>query len=426
MIIAYVWLIKNDKIYSGNLQGNLLKIKDRELFRQQCLQKNCCIVIPTYNNGGTLEKVVREVLLFTSGIIVVNDGSTDSTSAILEKFKEIEVITHAKNLGKGSALRSGFAYAIRLGYEHAITIDSDGQHFPEDLPVFLEKLDEEPGSLIVGSRNMQQEGIPSKSSFGHRFSNFWFWVETGIRLPDTQSGYRLYPLHLLKNMRWFTRKFEFEIEILVRAAWKGIPVISVPVKVIYEPKETRVSHFRPFRDFTRVSILNTILVFISLLCVYPFHFFKSFNKKNIQNFFQNQLFNTNEPKRVKVFSVMLGVFMGVAPVWGYQMALALLLAYLLKLNKVITFIASNISIPPFIPVILWLSYVVGGWIMPGKGSSLQFNADLSLNILKNNLIQYLTGSIILGIALALVFGSITYISILLHRKYKEGNMDNNT
>jgi len=104
---------------------------------------------------------------------------------------------------------------------------------------------------------MEQEGIPRKSSFGHKFSNFWFWVETGIKLSDTQSGYRLYPLTELKKIHFFMRKFEFEIEAIVRAAWRGIPVISVPINVVYAPKETRVSHFRPIRDFTRISIMNT-------------------------------------------------------------------------------------------------------------------------------------------------------------------------
>src|SRR5690606_1887547 len=142
----------------------------------------------------------------------------------------------------------------QAGYEYAITIDSDGQHFPDDIPVFLEVLEKENGTLLIGSRNMMQEGVPKKSSFGNRFSNFWFWFETGIKLEDTQSGYRAYPLHKIP-LKYFTRKFEFEIEVIVRAAWKGTRVKNVPVKVLYDMNE-RVSHFRPFKDFTRISILN--------------------------------------------------------------------------------------------------------------------------------------------------------------------------
>jgi len=137
--------------------------------------------------------------------------------------------------------------------------------------------------LLIGNRNMGQDGIPKKSSFGNNFSNFWFWFETGIKLDDTQSGYRLYPLkYIPKN--YFTKKFEFEIEVIVRTAWKGIPVKNVPIKILYDPNE-RVSHFRPFKDFTRISILNTILVVITLFYIKPRDFFRSFKKKVLKNSF---------------------------------------------------------------------------------------------------------------------------------------------
>ena len=147
-----------------------------------------------------------------------------------------------------------------------MTIDSDGQHFPEDIPTFLSALEgrTEP-VLLVGSRDMKDESVPKKSSFGNRFSNFWFHLETGIRLPDTQSGYRLYPLSQLPK-RYFSGKFEFEIEVLVRTAWRGVAVENVPVRVLYDPAE-RVSHFRPLRDFMRISLLNTCLVLIAFLYI---------------------------------------------------------------------------------------------------------------------------------------------------------------
>ena len=115
---------------------------------------------------------------------------------------------------------------------------------------------------------MAQEGVPKKSSFGNKFSNFWFWVETGIWLEDTQSGFRLYPLSYLKEMKFYTKKFEFEIEVIVRAAWQGTSVKNIPIKVKYDETE-RVSHFRPFKDFTRISIFNTILVLITIFYIMP-------------------------------------------------------------------------------------------------------------------------------------------------------------
>lgn len=245
-----------------------------------------CLLMATYNNEKTLERVIEGLLLHFSAkdIIIINDGSTDSTPLILEKYKEIPQIHHPKNKGKGTALRHGFKKALSLGYTHAITIDSDGQHFPDDIPVLLEASKEKPNTLLIGSRNMKQEGVPARSSFGNKFSNFWFWFETGIKLTDTQSGFRIYPLYLMPE-KWYSKKFEFEIEAIVRSAWKDIPVENVPVQIKYDPEE-RVSHFRPFKDFTRISILNTFLVFITLFYVLPYNFIRSFKKKSSKTLFE--------------------------------------------------------------------------------------------------------------------------------------------
>ena len=240
-----------------------------------------CVIIPTYNNASKLADVIRDVAAYTHHIIVVNDGSTDDTIAIIDGFPFVQLLTYQQNRGKGWALRKGFEFATGLNYKYAISIDSDGQHFASDLPTFLDHLQEAPGSIIIGARNMDQASVPGKISFGHRFSNFWFKVETGINCPDTQSGYRLYPIYRLKNMRFITRKYEFEIEVLVRAAWRGIKVESVPVSVYYPPKDERITHFRPFKDFTRISILNTFLVLITFLYIKPRDFFRSlFEKKS--------------------------------------------------------------------------------------------------------------------------------------------------
>jgi glycosyltransferase involved in cell wall biosynthesis len=247
----------------------------RDLFAQ----KKVCVLVPTYNNAQTLGNVINSLLEYTDQIVVVNDGSTDRTLDVVKKFSQIQLVTYPVNQGKGHALRTGFREALKLGYEYAITIDSDGQHFAEDLPKFAEKLISHPAAIIMGVRNMEQASVPGKSSFGHKFSNFWFKVETGLTINDTQSGYRLYPIDLIKDFKFLTPKYEFEIEVLVRAAWSGIEITEVPVKVFYAPKETRVSHFRPFQDFSRISVLNTVLVTIALLYIKPRDFFRSLKKK---------------------------------------------------------------------------------------------------------------------------------------------------
>lgn len=238
-----------------------------------------CVVVPTYNNATSLAAVLANILSHTDQVIVVNDGSTDNTLTILGEFPGVEIVSYEHNRGKGFALRQGFFQAVKSGYDYAVSIDSDGQHYADDLHHFLDKLKDHPSAIIIGARNMEQPNVPGKSSFGNKFSNFWFWVETGITRSDTQSGYRLYPVKKLDGMKFYTRKFEFEIEVIVRSAWTGIEVIEVPVKVFYPEKEKRVSHFRPFTDFSRITILNTFLVIISFFYIKPRDFFRSLKKK---------------------------------------------------------------------------------------------------------------------------------------------------
>jgi glycosyltransferase involved in cell wall biosynthesis len=255
------------------------------------------VLVPTYNNEQTLEKVLTDILRYTDQVIVVNDGSTDSTRDILKRFPQIIHVNYPVNQGKGYALRKGFECAVDNGFEYAISIDSDGQHFAEDLPKFLAAMDTHPDAIIMGARNMEQSSVPGKSSFGHKFSNFWFWVETGIHMQDTQSGYRLYPVKRLQGIHFFTKKFEFEIEVLVRSAWKGIQLEHVPVRVFYAEKGKRVSHFRPFRDFTRISILNTFLVTIALFYIKPRDLFRGLKKKTSETFLMSSSLTRQNPTR---------------------------------------------------------------------------------------------------------------------------------
>lgn len=240
---------------------------------------NCCVIIPTYNNSKTLKGVIESVLAYTDDIIVVNDGSTDETKKILDGYPNIQVLHFAVNKGKGNALRKGFKEAVSLGYDRAITIDSDGQHFADDIPVFFRKLKENPDYLIVGARNMSGVSIPGKSSFGYKISNFWFHFETGVKLPDTQSGFRLYPVRLMDNLNFFTTKYEFEIEVLVKSSWDGIPLESVPIQVFYAKGKERVTHFRPLTDFTRVGLLHCWLVALTVLWFFPQRFLNRIKKK---------------------------------------------------------------------------------------------------------------------------------------------------
>ena len=246
-------------------------------------QRKVCVLMPTYNNGGTLRDVVERVLTYCADVIVVNDGCTDNSAEILASFGErITVVDYGRNRGKGYALKQGFKKAKQMGFDYAITIDSDGQHFPEDIPLFFAALERHPGALIVGSRNLKQDNMPGKNTFANKFSNFWFKIQTWIDLPDTQTGYRLYPLKRLPHI--FSARYEAELSLLVFSAWRGTDLVPIKVNVLYP--EDRVTHFRPFWDFFRISVLNTILCLVAIVYGWPSRLIhKLFKPKNRLRFF---------------------------------------------------------------------------------------------------------------------------------------------
>ena len=376
-------------------------------------QLRVCVIVPTYNNARTLAGLLSDLLSYTDQVMVVNDGSTDETEDILSHFPSLRRVSYKKNVGKGWALRLGFEKAVELGFHYAITIDSDGQHFPEDLPRFLDEIEKNAPCLIIGKRNMEQAGIPGKSSFGNKFSNFWYWVETGYKMDDTQCGYRLYPILQLHSVKFFTRKFEFEIEVIVRAAWKGVKIASVPVKIHYEEKDTRVSHFRPFRDFTRISILNTILVAIAFLYIKPRDFFRQLLKRETRARLREQLFQPHDSALKKSMSIGFGVMMGIVPIWGLQLITAIALSILFRLNKALVILAANISIPPCIPFILYLSHLAGKIWMGENAVDISFDSALTMGTLQNSFTQYVLGACTLSVVAGLLASVLSFLLLKL-------------
>jgi glycosyltransferase involved in cell wall biosynthesis len=238
-----------------------------------------CVLLPSYNNCGTAGRVVDSLLNAGYKVIAVNDGSTDGTRDVFEQRKEklAAFVSYPKNRGKGYALAQGLKKAGELGFRFAISIDADGQHTLKSIDSMLvaeAKLAENPeksfmsaeNTIIIGSRFMR--GKDSGSKFANNFSNFWFTVQTGFKLPDTQSGCRIYPVKKLSGLHYFTTRYEFELEILVRGAWMGMNLLPVPAEVVYE-QVNRVSHFRPGKDFTRISVLNVFLTILAPIYGYP-------------------------------------------------------------------------------------------------------------------------------------------------------------
>ena len=391
---------------------------DKSLLEHKIKSLKICVIIPTYNNERTLKRVIDGVLDITDDLIVINDGATDSTSRILKKYTDITQIYLPKNKGKGNALRVGFKKAEELGYEFSITIDSDGQHYPEDIAVFVNQLEFETNKnlLLIGSRNMNQEAVPGGSSFGNKFSNFWYKVETSIQLKDTQSGFRLYPLKELNKIKFYTSKFEFEIENIVKAAWKGIIVKNVPVKVLYDEQE-RVSHFRPFKDFARISLLNTWLVLVAFIYIKPRDLIRKLRKKGIRRFIKEEILGSNESPLKSAQAMALGVFIGLTPLWGFHTILVLSLAVLFKLNKVISFAFTNVSFPPFIPFTVYASIMIGTQVL-GEPTDYSF-ADFEQNFeFVKSLKTYVVGSFILAFVASIIVGLVSYFLLSLYNKKK--------
>ncbi len=221
-----------------------------------------CVIIPIYNNVKTISKVIDQCLTHTKSIIVVDDGSDDgSTEIILSKD-----VFHCKltpNQGKGEAIKRGFQIAIDEGYNHAVTIDADGQHFPDDIPRFIELSSQHPNTIIIGTRSIN-ENLSAGTKIGLFFSNLFFPVCTFQKCKDTQSGYRLYPIKKLESLKLSSSRYDFEIEILVKACWEGIKIVHLPIVAYYDDPKKRISHLKAGKDGLRGTIIYTKLIIMSI------------------------------------------------------------------------------------------------------------------------------------------------------------------
>ena len=219
------------------------------------------IIIPVYNHEHAVSDVIKKSLCLDFPVFVVNDGSTDSTADRIRNIDGIRVLHHRENRGKGAAIQTAFTQAVQVA-DWAITIDADGQHDPQDALKLIRAIPEHARPIVVGRRaGMAGTHVPWTSRFGRGFSNFWVFLSGGPRIADSQSGFRIYPLPEALGLNVAAKRYQFEVEILVKAAWRKIPVIEAPIRVRYAPGKKRISHFRPFIDFVRNSNTFTRLIF---------------------------------------------------------------------------------------------------------------------------------------------------------------------
>lgn len=367
------------------------------------------IAIPVYNHGRTLREVVVRALRVHSEVLVVDDGSTDGGSERLAGLP-VRVLRHSTNLGKGAAILTAARAAQALGMSHIITLDADGQHDPADIPRFVSVLRDGPAAIVVGKRDFESVPVPGASRFGRAFSNFWLRVQTGLLLGDTQSGFRAYPVAVLGGLKLRERRFAFEIEVLVRAAWAGVELRETDVSVRYQPKGERVSHFHLILDNLRLSLLNTRLTVRSMfpitrrrivpdgqggMRVTVLHPIQSVRALVAEN---------NSPGRLAAAGA-LGVFLGALPLVAFHTVAILFAAGFFRLNRVVAVAASQLAMPPLVPA---LAIETGYFIRRGE-----FLVEISLRTLGyeglDRLAEWLIGSLVVGPVLALLVGGVIYI-----------------
>lgn len=208
-------------------------------------------VIPAYNEAATIRDVAVRTLSFIRDVIVVDDGSSDGTAAETRDLG-VTLVSNPRNLGKGASLARGFAIALAEGADAVVTLDGDAQHRPEDIPRLVDTARAHPDRIIVGARVWDRDAVPPLRYFGNRFANFWVAWAAGFPVADSQSGFRLYPAALLREVNVNPRaRFAFESEILIEAGRAGVRTAAVPIAALY-PLDARASHYRPAADTARI------------------------------------------------------------------------------------------------------------------------------------------------------------------------------
>lgn len=208
--------------------------------------KDIIAVIPTLNNDLTIQAAVDDILSFGYKVIVVDDGYTNPASNILKKNEDLIIIRHEINKGKGEAILSGASKAKELGFNYFVCLDGDGQHMASEIKKLQETISKD-NQIIIGARNFDIANVPNGSKFGRWFSNFWACWDTGYKITDSLSGFRIYPVSIL-DLPYKSKGFDWEMEVLVRHAWDGNEIIETTIECYYPKAEDRVSHFRKFED----------------------------------------------------------------------------------------------------------------------------------------------------------------------------------
>jgi len=260
--------------------------------------------------------------------------------------------------------------------------------------------------------------VPFSSRFGRKFSNMWVWITTGWRVPDSQSGFRAYPVAALRQVKCQGRKYNFEVEILVRGIWAGLSIVHKDISVHYSDETIKASHFDPLRDNARISWTYTRLVLRNFL---PWPHKVIFNTDSEEKLsilhpirsFKLLLRESLSPKDMALSS-MLGVFLGALPLIACHSIMIFFVATRLRLNRLVALSVSNICMPPFVP---GLAVAVGYYMRHGSYLT-EFNMQTLGYEAPQRLLEYLIGSLIIGPVLAVLVGAIAFLTGIFYQNLR--------
>ncbi|MDR2772984.1 MAG: glycosyltransferase family 2 protein [Elusimicrobiota bacterium] len=372
------------------------------------------IVFPLYNHGSLIRKAVLDCLKYYDDILIVDDGSSDGGADTIKDLP-VTLISFKKNRGKGAAILVAADYAKAHSFTHIVSIDSDGQHYPKDISKLLAEAAQYLRAIIIGKRDFDEANVPALSRFGRKFSGFWAKVQTSNTIVDIQSGFRVYPLEIFGKYKIYSRHFDFEVEIIIKAIWAGFDVREVDVGVYYPPKENRISHFNLISGNAALGILNTYLTIRSMLPIphkkYVYDGTGQPISLNPYKVVMGQIKNKNNPLNLGL-SAAWSMFCGSLALPGLRNMILIVGVGWFNLNRLVAFSVDKLAIPPFIP---FVCVEVGYFMRHGE-----FLTEISWRIIGREfgyrVLEWFLGSLIVAPIAAIVVGSVVFVAGHILRK----------
>jgi glycosyltransferase involved in cell wall biosynthesis len=393
------------------------------MLQSSSLHQGLWCAVPVFNNRATVKDVVTTCRSILQNVVVIDDGSTDVDLTSLLAGLDVVLLQHGKNLGKGEAILTASRYIEERGGTYMITVDADGQHDPRDMERFFPLLKEQEARLVVGCRDFNTDNVPASSRFGRKFANFWLKAETGCTIDDCQSGFRAYPVRYLNQLRFKGSRYDFEAEVLAKAAWAGLELLMVPISVHYPKPEDRVSSFKPVLDNLRLTRIHSMLVGRRLLPL-PHKRLAAGKQKVDLSLLRHpgkvlrMLLQENATPEGLAWAAAVGLFLAVLPILFAHSLVILYVALRLNLNKVVALNVQHLAMPPFVPAIC---IEVGYYMRHGR-----WLTDLSFATVfaqfSSRLYEWFLGSLVIAPLLAVLIGVVTYLAASVIKKLRYANV----